>query len=308
MRHRKLLGMLLTTAFTATMVTGAFAQDVAPVASDPNSAAQPAAEEKVQLGLSTMAGEITEVHLDEKNPSITVKNEQQEMIFYVADAYLVDSVKGTPFALKQDLVGEAVRIYYGPQVMMSIPAKSPATAVILDNSENHANFAVVESIEHNENGSVTVVTDQGSRLVTIAADAEVSPFMTKNIVKLPDIQKGAKVLLYYDIMTLSMPAQAHTSKVVLLQPAEAAEQPENTEEEMVPVKQMADSLGMDLEWNHETKTITLRKGNFSATMAIGKKEAGINKMLVMLDKEPRLINNTTYVPASFMEMVAQKLN
>ncbi len=78
------------------------------------------------------------------------------------------------------------------------------------------NYAVIEAIADNEDGSRTVTTNNGERTVTIAADASVMPFRTRTIVTLQDLCVGDVVALYYDVMTLSLPAQAGTDKVVVL--------------------------------------------------------------------------------------------
>ena len=83
-------------------------------------------------------------------------------------------------------------------------------------SQGASNYAFIEAITDNADGSRTVTTDHGNRRVTILADAEVTPFRSRNIVTLQDLRVGDAVVLYYDVMTLSIPAQASTNRVVLL--------------------------------------------------------------------------------------------
>lgn len=316
---RKLATLVLTTAFAATMTTGAFAQDTLLI-SGQNPPVATAEAEQQALALSTMEGTITEINQDGEYPTITVKNEFQEMVFYTSDAFLVDSAKGTAFDLA-DMLDKTVRVYYGPQVTMSLPAQSKATAIFTTGDGSVANYATVEAVQANDDGSIIVTTDNGSRLVTINQDAEISPWLTKNIVKMDNILVGSQVVLYYDIMTLSLPAQANTDKVILLQQADTAaedgqeaaevtpaEQVPAGTESMVPLRQIAEELGMTLKWDNEEKSVTLSKDAFSSKVIIGSAEASINKMRVVLDKEAKLINNTTYVPASLVEELRAALN
>ncbi len=71
------------------------------------------------------------------------------------------------------------------------------------------------------------------------------PYQTKNIVKLSDITPGSELVLWYEAVTLSLPAQAATDKAVLIAADAAADDEatgDATEEALSPIDE-ATALG-----------------------------------------------------------------
>lgn len=319
MKNRKLVTLVLTTAFTAGLIVPAFA-GVTPAtvanAETPIIDTAPATEEQntdtQALGFVTTVGTVQEVNADNENPTILVKTANDEIEFYIHGAssnvnstWLVGA-DGIPTTLK-DLQGKEVIVAHSPATTMSIPAKSSAIAVMVK-GDVAPNYAVIEKVTKNADGSVTFTTNNGSRLVTINKDAQVSPFMTRNIVTLDELKVGDEVVLYYDIMALSYPAQAHTNKVVLLHPAEPVETEDAAKpSEMVSLRDVANELGMNITWDYKGQTVTLNKNAFSATITIGSTNYGINKMLVKIDQAAEIRDGRTYVPQTFVDELQNQL-
>jgi len=156
--------------------------------------------------LLTIQGKITSNSMENGKQLVTVSNEEETKIVVLQDAYLIDAETGFRM-MPEEMLGREVRSYI----------KGGETAAILTISEQAvANYAEIEAIEKQADGNLLVTTDDGSRVVTISKEAEISPWLTRNIVMLQDLQVGSKVLLYYDLMTMSLPAQAYTEKVILL--------------------------------------------------------------------------------------------
>ena len=154
----------------------------------------------------TIQGKITSNSTENGKQLVTVSNEEETKIVVLQDTYLIDAETGFRM-MPEEMLGREVRAYI----------KGGETAAILTISEQAvANYAEIEAIEKQADGNLLVTTDEGSRVVTISKEAEISPWLTRNIVMLQDLQVGSKVLLYYDLMTMSLPAQAYTEKVILL--------------------------------------------------------------------------------------------
>lgn len=320
MKNGKLVTLVLTTALTAGLIVPAFAGVTPAVVTNEATSITDTAElagnaetEAQTMGFVTTVGTVQEVNADNDYPTILVKTANDEMEFYIHGAnsdvnstWLVGA-DGIPTALK-DLNGKEVIVAHSPATTMSIPAKSSAIAVMVK-GDVMPNYAVIENVTNNADGSVTFTTDNGSRLVTVSKDAKVSPFMTRNLVYLDALKSGDKVVLYYDIMALSYPAQAHTNKVVLLHPADPVE----TEDAVKPLSQMvslrdaANELGMNINWSHEGQTVTLSKNAFSATITVGSTDYGINKMLVKMDQAAEIRDSRTYVPQAFIDELKDRL-
>ncbi len=69
---------------------------------------------------------------------------------------------------------------------------------------------------------------------------------------------------------------------------------------MIPLRTVSESLGMDVLWNNETKTIDVTNGKLTIQLKIGEKEYSVNKSLKKFEQEPMAIDGTTYVPLSFI--------
>lgn len=151
---------------------------------------------------------------DEAITAFLIENNGQEYEFYLTNTtWLVDGA-GFP-ATAESLVNKTVIVAHDAAMTMSLPPKAIALAVMV-NDDILPNYAVVEDVTVHQDGTVTVTTDQGNRLVTIAMDAQVSPFRTRNIITAQDLRPGDTVVLYYDVLAPSIPAKASTDRVVRL--------------------------------------------------------------------------------------------
>ena len=74
---------------------------------------------------------------------------------------------------------------------------------------------------------------------------------------------------------------------------------------LVPIRPIAESLGFDVEWNPELRTVLIRKGNDQVRLVISQKIARKNAETITLDAPAQIINNRTMVPLRF---IAEALN
>ena len=91
----------------------------------------------------------------------------------------------------------------------SIPAQSAAYAVVLgDNSEKMGKFFKVEEVTMSEDKTyVSVINTNESLIATVDKKAN------KNFA---EIKAGDNLMVWYDMMTMSLPARTNANKVVVL--------------------------------------------------------------------------------------------
>ncbi len=218
---------------------------------------------------------------------------------------------------------DKVMVTYSPAMTMSIPPQSYAFAIIGNIKAEAGNpiFTIVENVISAEDG-IVIVTENGTKEITVPSTAKVSPYMTRNIVTLEDIKAGSNVLLWYDMMTMSIPAYATSERAVIfagnlfdiynendaltvngveIKLSENEIVYNDNGVEMLPLRKVAETLGFTVEWINETQSIIISKGTaFNATLRIGEEGYGINRARFMLEAAPFLHNgDTTYVPAAF---------
>ncbi len=310
MKSKKLVTLALATALTVSAFAPAFANPVL-ISPAPTNDSAIVSQEEQAMQFAKAFGTVQEVNEAEKY--ILVQTAENNIQFKIDEnTWLMDGQTGYPVALA-DLKGKEVAVSHSMAMTMSLPAQSYAYAVIAK-GDVMPNFAIIEEVTETENG-VRLTTENGGMWVTVSKDAQISPFRTRNIVTMEDLQPGAQVVLYYDVVAMSYPGQASTDRVVLLQPADVAEAPAVEEtpavdaaSEMVGLRDAANALGMDIQWIAEGQQVILTKDAFSATVTIGDENYGINKMRVVEKQVPEIRDGRTYVPQSFVDAITEALN
>lgn len=74
-------------------------------------------------------------------------------------------------------------------------------------------------------------------------------------------------------------------------------------EVMIPLRDVADALGIKVVWNNKTQTAELTKNQLWTAVKVGEDRYNSNKMLVILGAAPELRSGKTYVPASFADKI-----
>lgn len=69
---------------------------------------------------------------------------------------------------------------------------------------------------------------------------------------------------------------------------------------VVPFRPVFEKLGLSIDWNQTTGTITGTKEGLTITLQLGSKHARINGVVTPLAVAPKLINNSTYIPLRFV--------
>ena len=152
------------------------------------------------------SGKIVEVNEN----MIVVKGEHNIIAAIITDdTYLLNGKNGKAKKLSSFKVGKEVTVYHSPKMTRSIPAQSAAYAVVLgDNSEKMGKFFKVEEVTMSEDKTyVSVINTNESLIATVDKKAN------KNFA---EIKVGDDLMVWYDMMTMSLPARTNANKVVIL--------------------------------------------------------------------------------------------
>ena len=125
------------------------------------------------------------------------------------NTYLLNGKNGKDKKLSSFKVGKEVTVYYSPKMTRSIPPQAEAYAVVLgDNSEKMGKFFKVEEVTMSEDKTyVSVINTNESLIATVDKKAN------KNFA---EIKAGDNLMVWYDMMTMSLPARTNANKVVIL--------------------------------------------------------------------------------------------
>lgn len=212
------------------------------------------------------------------------------------ETILIDSKTAAAFDISDLDEGDELYAEYSSIMTRSIPAQSTASLVAANIEKGGGvNLIKVSEVTEDKDGNVTVYDEEKELFLTIAKGATVKPYMTKNIVRLSDIVEGTTLVAWYDTVSLSLPAQAYTEKVVVTELSEV-EEPDIDKDEtkkddedkkndgftiiiggkeldlsnlpyydgdtlMVPLRKIGEALGYKIGWDEKTGAITIEKEN-----------------------------------------------
>lgn len=207
----------------------------------------------------------------------------------------------------------SVKYHKTTPVGFSLPAYLTPDVLVIESGENSV------FVEHfNEN-----LISADNELKLNAFD-NTNIFDTNNEVLSLDDISGRDLVVFYNIIMPSIPAQTNPSTIIVLPLREEIKNDENMENEiiveiiledelitledgtnMIPLREVAETLGFEVTWNGKTRSVELLRGNNWSTLTLGKNAYSFAKMHIELESSPILVDSKTYVPASFVEKVLQ---
>lgn len=166
---------------------------------------------------SYLSSPLTVTELGDDFIVASIDSKQKLQLNITDETVIIDSELAVPLSVKEIKAGDEIFAEYSPNMTKSVPAQTNASFIAV-NTDKGGGVSLITAYEVNKNDNGDIVVTDKSRdiLLTISNDAGVKPYKTKNIVKVDDIKAGSVLLAWYDITTLSLPAQAYTEKVVLL--------------------------------------------------------------------------------------------
>lgn len=137
---------------------------------------------------------------------ITIDNQadtagQGEVVIQIDpdSTYVLDAVNGFPVQLADVQEGEVIYAYIKPMMTMSLPPIVFAEAVICQVPQDApaAEYVRVQAMEQQEDESY-LLTDANGIQHQVPADCEIIPYLTRNLVRLTDVQQGSTCLIWTD--------------------------------------------------------------------------------------------------------------
>lgn len=243
---------------------------------------------------------------------------------------LIDSASANPIEITDLKTGDELDVAYSSIMTRSLPGQTNAYLIVSNVAQGGGVSLInVDEVTADEEGNLKVTDNDKNVVVTIAKDASVKPYKTKNIVRLDDIQKGSKILCWYDIMTMSIPAYASTDKVVIAKEAEPVDlsdlvvsppeegvpfdpafgvDPEfdltindtelgksdlpyyDGDTLMVPLRKISEALGYTVGWDEATGAITIEGSIQKATLFSRTKEVDFTGKLNIINLSRKIEN------------------
>lgn len=137
--------------------------------------------------------------------SITMDNQSGisaagEMILNLAeDTLVLDAVNGFPVEVSDIKEGEIIYANLGPAMTMSLPPQTNPEVVICQVPADFKAPAFVQvAAMESDNHDGYILTASNGETYQVAADCQILPYLTRNIVKLQDVQEGSTVLVWSD--------------------------------------------------------------------------------------------------------------
>jgi len=326
---KKTLGLVLTAAMV--LSTAAFAESV-PAVPGNATIGEDIVITRQDINKSYNANLQASMVISETGDDYIVAktDDGQEIQLNISDeTVLIDSELAAPFNLSDLKAGDRIYVEYSSIMTRSLPPQTSA-AMIAVNVEKGGGVSLinVNKVETDNDGNLTVYDNEKDIVLTVGKDASVKPYMTKNIVKLQDITVGSKILAWYDIVTLSIPAQAYTDKVVAVSIPDTADGSsftlvvgdktlDITEKPyyegntlMVPLRKIGEALGYKVGWDEKSGAITIEDSSIQkATLYDGTKDVVFDGKLSAIDMSRKVENTVcttvndgcTFVPLDFFK-------
>ena len=151
-------------------------------------------------------GKIVEVNEN----MIVVKGEHNLIAAMITDeTYLLNGKNGKTKKLSSFKVGKEVTIYHSPKMTRSIPAQTVSYAIVLgNNDEKQGKYFKVDKVTLSEDGSYVSVIDTNHNLIATIDKKACKDFTS--------IESGDELIVWYNMMTMSLPARTNAQKALIL--------------------------------------------------------------------------------------------
>ena len=151
-------------------------------------------------------GKIIEVNENK----IVVKGEHNVIAAVITDeTYLLNGKTGKAKKLSSFKVGKEVTVYHSPKMTRSIPAQTVSYAIVLGaNDEKQGKYFKVDKVTLSEDGSYASVIDTNHNLIATIDKKACKDFIS--------IKSGDELIVWYNMMTMSLPARTNAQKALIL--------------------------------------------------------------------------------------------
>ena len=141
---------------------------------------------------------------------IVVKGEHNLIAAMITDeTHLLNGKNGKAKKLSSFKVGKEVTVYHSPKMTRSIPAQTVSYAIVLSNNdEKQGKYFKVDKVTLSEDGSYVSVIDTNHNLIATIDKKACKDFTS--------IESGDELIVWYNMMTMSLPARTNAQKAIIL--------------------------------------------------------------------------------------------
>lgn len=176
----------------------------------------------------TYFGTVESIEKDEEGNVISISLTSEENGDYAMnvtdDTVWVDAVEKVK-ASQEDLTeGDTIYVYHSPVSTRSLPPQSEAFAVVLNVPQDIAAGVYHEVEDIVTNGEVfTITTDNGGLYLNVTSDTQVKDYTTGESAEIGNVDRGDRIIAWYDAVAMSYPGQANVSDILVLPAVETVE-------------------------------------------------------------------------------------
>lgn len=181
----------------------------------------------------TYFGTVASIEKDEEGNVVSISLTSEENGDYVMnvtdDTVWVDAVEKVK-ASQEDLTeGETIYVYHSPVSTRSLPPQSEAFAVVLNVPQDIAAGVYHEVEDIVTNGEIfTITTDNGGLYLNVTSDTQVKDYTTGESAEIGNVDRGDRIIAWYDAVAMSYPGQANVSDILVLPAVETVETESDT--------------------------------------------------------------------------------
>lgn len=181
----------------------------------------------------TYFGTVASIEKDEEGNVVSISLASEENGDYVMNVtdntVWVDAVEKVK-ASQEDLTeGETIYVYHSPVSTRSLPPQSEAFAVVLNAPQDIAAGVYHEVEDIVTNGEIfTITTDNGGLYLNVTSDTQVKDYTTGESAEIGNVDRGDRIIAWYDAVAMSYPGQANVSDILVLPDVETVETESDT--------------------------------------------------------------------------------
>jgi hypothetical protein len=265
---------------------------------------------------ASIEGEVTKVAESDDGVSVTLDDGKDGIVLRISELRFVYDLKAKNYASLED-VKEGVRIAAvlpenAPLALSSPPQTGAVFGLILNIDAGTFKLGVFDE---------NLLSGDGELKLNIGEDTLINKDTGEKRVFNADDLKNQELIVVYDTVATSLPAQTAPDFVLILSaapeaaPAEPSEEPSDeavVEATYVGLRESAEAKGYTVTWVSHKKPITLTKGDITATVTIGTdaftythltKDMQPLDSLEKLDLTTQLADGKTLVASTFIELL-----
>lgn len=199
-----------------TLAVGMLAASIAamPVLAEDETPALPEASEDVVAEMVPERITLVGNYVSYEEGQMTIFDGVEETVINMDEnTRVLSSADALPVEIESIEADTEITVIASSAMTMSLPPQVYGYVILV--GENAPLYGVVGEAIATETG-FDFLTDDNNYIFRASEETEVLPFLTRNIVRAEDITPGSELLVYSDIMTMSIPAQVPANKIIVL--------------------------------------------------------------------------------------------